>query len=192
MTNKQNDKTAGITAGMRAILLDWLLQVQMKLNVRAHTWFLSVDVLDRFLSQDSVSRKHLQLVGCACFLIACKYEEDVVEVFAADLVYWANNSFELISLLEMEKKVLKAIDYWLGRPTLPEIVEIMRPGVPLTQVIVKTLATAVMSIESLTFLNSDLILAALGEKSPAKEFLDSCSTWSQRYRGLEGARFRFD
>ena len=39
------------------------------------TSFLTVNLIDRFLSKQSVVRKKLQLVGLVSMLLACKYEE---------------------------------------------------------------------------------------------------------------------
>ena len=39
------------------------------------TLFLTVNLIDRFLSKQSVVRKKLQLVGLVSMLLACKYEE---------------------------------------------------------------------------------------------------------------------
>mgnify|MGYP001811161153 CR=1 FL=1 len=39
------------------------------------TLYLTVNLIDRFLEQKQVTRKHLQLVGVTAMLIASKYEE---------------------------------------------------------------------------------------------------------------------
>ena len=64
-----------ITAKMRGILIDWLIDVHAKFNLEANTLFITVNVIDRFLSKEKIQRKQLQLVGIAAMLIACKFEE---------------------------------------------------------------------------------------------------------------------
>ena len=49
------------------------------------TLFLTVNLIDRFLSQQAVVRKKLQLVGLVAMLLACKYEEVSVPV-VGDLI----------------------------------------------------------------------------------------------------------
>merc|ERR1719253_1066438 len=47
----------------RAALVDWLVDVHLKLRHRSETLFLAVDVIDRYLSLVPVTRGKLQLVG---------------------------------------------------------------------------------------------------------------------------------
>jgi cyclin B len=60
---------------MRAVLIDWLVDVHYKFKLLPETIFLTVNLIDRFLEKVSISRKKLQLVGVACMFIASKYEE---------------------------------------------------------------------------------------------------------------------
>lgn len=60
---------------MRAILVDWLIDVHMTFNLMPESLYLTVNIMDRYLSMEAISRKQLQLVGISSMLIACKYEE---------------------------------------------------------------------------------------------------------------------
>uniref|UniRef100_A0A669DV88 Cyclin B2 n=1 Tax=Oreochromis niloticus TaxID=8128 RepID=A0A669DV88_ORENI len=64
-----------ITDGMRALLIDWLVQVHSRFQLLQETLYLTVAILDRFLQVQPVSRRKLQLVGVTSMLVACKYEE---------------------------------------------------------------------------------------------------------------------
>ena len=68
-------KQPDITPGMRAILIDWLVEVADEYNLRLQTLYLTVSYVDRFLSKMSVLRNKLQLVGAASMLVAAKFEE---------------------------------------------------------------------------------------------------------------------
>ncbi len=59
-----------ITASMRHILVDWLVEVAEEYKLHRETLFLSVNYIDRFLSQMSVLRGKLQLVGAASMFLA--------------------------------------------------------------------------------------------------------------------------
>ena len=48
---------------MRAILIDWLVEVHQKFKLLPDTLFLTVNIIDRFLQKKSVTRKNLQLVS---------------------------------------------------------------------------------------------------------------------------------
>lgn len=56
---------------MRAILLDWMMDVCEAYNLHRETLYLSIDYLDRFLSAEENLRKtHLQLLGqCITYFI---------------------------------------------------------------------------------------------------------------------------
>lgn len=71
MENRQQD----MTPHMRAILVDWLVEVAMEYRLCSDTLHLTVALLDRFLSAVPVSRDQLQLAGIACMWAAAKYEE---------------------------------------------------------------------------------------------------------------------
>lgn len=64
-----------INAKMRSILVDWLIEVHRKFELMPETLYLTLNIVDRFLSMKAVSRKELQLVGISSMLIASKYEE---------------------------------------------------------------------------------------------------------------------
>jgi hypothetical protein len=65
-----------VTPRMRAILLDWLMEVAAVYHLRRVTYYLSVDYFDRFLSiRPDIPKSLLQLVGITCLYIAAKVEE---------------------------------------------------------------------------------------------------------------------
>jgi cyclin B len=70
MTNQTeiNDK-------MRAILIDWLIEVHYKFKLQEETLFICITLLDRYLEKINISKSRLQLVGVTALSIACKYEE---------------------------------------------------------------------------------------------------------------------
>ena len=63
-------KQTDISPQMRTILIDWLVEVGEEYKLHDETLHLAVNYIDRFLSQMSVLRGKLQLVGTACMFIA--------------------------------------------------------------------------------------------------------------------------
>lgn len=63
-----------ITEHMRAVLLNWLIDVHIKYKLQPETLFVAVHLLDAYLSKRVVSRTQLQLVGITSLWIAAKYE----------------------------------------------------------------------------------------------------------------------
>lgn len=63
-------KQMDITANMRWILVDWLVEVAEEYTLHVETLYLAVSYIDRFLSHMSVKRDKLQLVGTTAMFIA--------------------------------------------------------------------------------------------------------------------------
>ena len=60
---------------MRAILVDWLIEVADEFQLHPDTLYLAVSYTDRYLSVVSVPRSKLQLVGTTSLYLAAKLEE---------------------------------------------------------------------------------------------------------------------
>ncbi|XP_010514789.1 PREDICTED: cyclin-B2-1-like [Camelina sativa] len=101
---------------MRAILIDWLIEVHDKFDLMNETLFLTVNLIDRFLSKQAVMRKKLQLVGLVALLLACKYEEVSVPV-VEDLVLISDKAYTREDVLEMEKAMLSTLQFNISLPT---------------------------------------------------------------------------
>ncbi|XP_016318948.1 G2/mitotic-specific cyclin-B2-like [Sinocyclocheilus anshuiensis] len=104
-----------INGRMRALLVDWLIQVHSRFQLLQETLYMTVAVLDRFLQVQPVTRKKLQLVGVTAMLIACKYEEMYVPM-VGDFAYIADDAFTKAQIREMEMLVLSELNFELGRP----------------------------------------------------------------------------
>ncbi|KAM6341725.1 cyclin-A1 [Podargus strigoides] len=109
-------KQPDITTGMRAILVDWLVEVGEEYKLRTETLYLAVNFLDRFLSCMSVLRGKLQLVGTAAILLAAKYEE-IYPPEVDEFVYITDDAYTKKQLLKMEQLLLKVLAFDLTAPT---------------------------------------------------------------------------
>ncbi|KAK9990016.1 hypothetical protein SO802_025001 [Lithocarpus litseifolius] len=105
-----------INERMRAILIDWLIEVHDKFELMKETLFLTVNLIDRFLSKQSVVRKKLQLVGLVAMLLACKYEEVSVPV-VGDLILISDKAYTRKEVLEMESLMLNTLQFNMSVPT---------------------------------------------------------------------------
>ncbi|TVU34144.1 hypothetical protein EJB05_15973, partial [Eragrostis curvula] len=135
-----------VNPSMRAILIDWLVEVAEEYRLVPDTLYLTVNYIDRYLSGNEINRQRLQLLGVACMLIAAKYEEicaPQVEEFcyitdntyfrdeACDILLVTSNyylfyysyrfllSLQLIheQILEMEASVLSYLKFEMTAPT---------------------------------------------------------------------------
>ncbi|KAK1439242.1 hypothetical protein QVD17_05058 [Tagetes erecta] len=112
MLTQQSD----INERMRAILIDWLIEVHHKFDLQHETLFLTVNLIDRFLAKQNVVRKKLQLVGLVAMLLACKYEEVSVPV-VDDLIFISDKAYSRSEILEMEKLMLNTLEFNMSVPT---------------------------------------------------------------------------
>ncbi|XVF16012.1 hypothetical protein REPUB_Repub09cG0205300 [Reevesia pubescens] len=105
-----------INEKMRAILIDWLIEVHDKFDLMGETLFLTVNLIDRFLSLQTVVRRKLQLVGLVATLLACKYEEVSVPV-VGDLILISDKAYSRKEVLEMERLMLNTLQFNMSFPT---------------------------------------------------------------------------
>ncbi|CAM4670073.1 G2/mitotic-specific cyclin-B1 [Lepidochelys kempii] len=104
-----------VTGNMRAILIDWLVQVQMKFRLLSETMYMTAAIIDRFLQDNSVPKKMLQLVGVTAMFIASKYEE-MYPPEIGDFAFVTDHTYTKYQIKQMERKILQALDFALGRP----------------------------------------------------------------------------
>lgn len=110
------DSQPDINEKMRSILVDWLIEVHYKFELRQETLYLTINIIDRFLSMKVVPRKELQLVGIASMLIACKYEE-IWAPEVNDFVQISDKAYVREQVLAMEKAILGKLEWYLTVPT---------------------------------------------------------------------------
>ena len=100
---------------MRAVLMDWLVQVHHRFNLLPETLFLCVNYIDRFLSVKVVSLGKLQLVGATAIFIAAKYEE-INCPSVQEIVYMVDGGYSVDEILKAERFMLTMLQFELGFP----------------------------------------------------------------------------
>lgn len=105
-----------INCKMRAILIDWIVEVHLKFKLADPTLYLTCHIIDRFCMQENVHRSKLQLVGVTALLIACKYEE-IYPTEVRDCVYITDHAYTREEVLEMEQMILRRLKFEISVPT---------------------------------------------------------------------------
>lgn len=102
----------GIQPRMRAILLDWLIEVCEVYKQRRETFYLAVDYLDRYLTNvsHSVLKNHLQLIGITCLFIAAKVEE-IYPPKINDFAYVTDGACAEEDILRQELLILSTLQW---------------------------------------------------------------------------------
>ena len=111
---KNTQKT--INQKMRAILIDWIVDVHKKYKLKPETLYLTVNIIDRFLSKQNVTTIKLQLVGVVSLLIASKYE-DIHPPLVKDLADITDGAYVPNQLITMENQILSCLNFDLFYPT---------------------------------------------------------------------------
>jgi len=109
-------KQIDVNEKMRAILVDWLLDVHLKFRLLPETLYLTINIIDRFLGIKCISREKLQLVGVTAMFIASKYEE-IYPPECNDFVYISANAYNRDEVLQMEQCILNTLSFHLTAPT---------------------------------------------------------------------------
>lgn len=113
-----------LTASSRAVLVDWLVEVSVTFNLRMSTLFLSIRLLDSYMTlvKGSVPKRLLQLVGATAMMIASKFEE-VTPPDLQDFIYVAADAYTKDQFLRMEVQMLTVLDFRMATPTAAHFVE---------------------------------------------------------------------
>ncbi|XP_069565971.1 G1/S-specific cyclin-E1 [Brachyistius frenatus] len=102
---------------MRAVLLDWLMEVSEVYKLHRETYHLAQDYFDRFMAtQRNVFKSTLQLIGITCLFISAKVEEmypPKVHQFA----YVTDEACSEDEILSMEIIIMKELKWSLSPQT---------------------------------------------------------------------------
>lgn len=101
---------------MRTILIDWINEVHYQFKLEIDTYHMTVSIIDRYLQLvPETQKKELQLVGVTAMFIASKYEE-LFPPEIGDFAYITDDTYKKKQILDMEKKIVKVLDFHLGKP----------------------------------------------------------------------------
>ncbi|KAG9160263.1 hypothetical protein Leryth_025277, partial [Lithospermum erythrorhizon] len=112
------DSHPEISKRMRAIRIDWLVEVHKKIELNQETLYPTINILDRYLAKKTTLRIELQLVGLGSMLIASKYEE-IWAPEVNDFVCISDRAYSHEQVLVMEKRILGELEWYLTVPTPP-------------------------------------------------------------------------
>ncbi|KAJ0247941.1 putative cyclin-B3-1 [Hirschfeldia incana] len=100
----------------RGILINWLIEVHFKFHLMHETLYLTMNLLDRYLSQVPVQKNEMQLIGLTALLLASKYE-DYWHPRIKDLISISAECYTRQQILGMERIMLKQLKFRLNEAT---------------------------------------------------------------------------
>nr|XP_020461560.1 G1/S-specific cyclin-E1 [Monopterus albus]XP_020461561.1 G1/S-specific cyclin-E1 [Monopterus albus] len=102
---------------MRAVLLDWLMEVSEVYKLHRETYHLAQDYFDRFMAtQRNVFKSTLQLIGITCLFIAAKIEE-MYPPKVYQFAYVTDDACTEDEILSMELIIMKELKWSLSPQT---------------------------------------------------------------------------
>jgi cyclin A len=101
---------------MRAVLIDWLVDVAEEYKLVTETLYLTVAYIDRFLSVRCIDPPQLQLLGITSMCIASKFEE----IFPPPVEKYSDitdNGCSAQDIVDAELQILRTLNFHLAVPT---------------------------------------------------------------------------
>jgi len=92
-----------VTSKMRAILVDWIVEVHFLLGFKPETLHLTVSIVDRYGGAHQLLREKLQLVGVTALLMACKANNERNTPLPTYLAYLTANAYTATEVVTMEQ-----------------------------------------------------------------------------------------
>ena len=113
-----------IKESMRCILIDWIISIQNKFFMKKNTLFLTINLIDRYLSKKSIHRTKFQLLGVSSLFIACKYEE-IYTKNINQFVELTARAFDKNEILDMEKTIIDLVEFNLDLPLSDDFFDLL-------------------------------------------------------------------
>ncbi|KAJ3698022.1 hypothetical protein LUZ61_001727 [Rhynchospora tenuis] len=105
---------SSITPGVRASLVNLIVEVHQKLRLSPETLHLTVSIFDRFISKETVPMEEAKLVGTCALLIASTYEvfDPLLELY--DLTDIWMPRYSMSDIRRMKERILKRLELSLN------------------------------------------------------------------------------
>lgn len=149
---------------MRALLIDWMVEVQESFELNHETLYLAVKLVDLYLTKMTVGKETLQLLGAASLFISSKFDERIPPM-VEDFLYICDGAYTQRDLIRMEMNVLKVVNFDLGIPLsyrfLRRYARCAKVSMPTLTLARYILEYSLMDYSMITFSDSKMAAAAL-------------------------------
>ena len=113
-----------ITERMRVKMIDWMIEVLTNYKCEESTYFLSVNLMDRYfkLCNKTLKPEDLHLIGICCMFISSKFCDIYPIKLKIVCEKISHNKFSSEEIKNMEDEIVKTLNYNLLKPTAWEFV----------------------------------------------------------------------
>eukprot|EP00357_Protocruzia_adherens_P000031 CAMPEP_0115021702 /NCGR_PEP_ID=MMETSP0216-20121206/31065_1 /TAXON_ID=223996 /ORGANISM="Protocruzia adherens, Strain Boccale" /LENGTH=313 /DNA_ID=CAMNT_0002394151 /DNA_START=545 /DNA_END=1483 /DNA_ORIENTATION=- len=114
-----------ITAGLRAKMVDWMIEVLTSFKCSEETFFLAVNIMDRYLkkNKERMTARDLHLIGVASMFLATKFEDIYPIRLKEFFVDVGHKRLPKEEIKECEARMFKTLEYNLCTATVLEYIE---------------------------------------------------------------------
>ena len=99
----------------RRTLVEWLVNIHQELDLIPETLFLAVNLMDRYLSKESIKLNKFRLIGIAALFVATKMEEHKVPSLE-EVLEAMDGQYSEDEIIESERSILVTLRHRLGWP----------------------------------------------------------------------------
>ena len=113
-----------INPNMRAVLIDWLIDLNRKLNFQEETLINAIYIMDSYLSKKFIKKIYFQLLGVTSLMISSKINEIYLRPLSvySDMI---DNAYLAEEIKIMEKDILNILEFNLLVPSPLKFYEII-------------------------------------------------------------------
>ena len=111
------DETNEISPEMRAMVVDWLLEVHQIFHFQEKCLFTTIQIIDKYLSKKNIGIEQFQLLSLTALNIASKQEE-VEYPILDNFITISKNTITKKEMIDMENNVISTINFEILSPTI--------------------------------------------------------------------------
>ncbi|XP_013203745.1 G2/mitotic-specific cyclin-B3 [Microtus ochrogaster] len=116
IVGKYMERQLELTSTMRAIVVDWLVEVQSSFQMSNETLHLAVKLMDCYLMKAQCKKDNLQFLGSTVYMIAVKFEESYLPSLK-EFLCTCEDPYEPRDMTSLEMKILKTLNFDINIPT---------------------------------------------------------------------------
>lgn len=113
-----------INPNMRVVLIDWIIDINRKLNFQEDTLINAIYIMDLYLSKKFIKKIYFQLLGVTSLMISSKINEIYLRPLS-DYSDMTDNAYHVEEIKIMEKDILNELEFNLLIPSPLSFYEII-------------------------------------------------------------------
>jgi hypothetical protein len=115
-----------ISAEVRSRMIDWMIEVLTNFKCDDQTFFISVNLMDRYLkwTAQPLAVSELHILGVTCMFIASKFEDIYSLKMKTMHEKIAHEKLQIKDIKKFELDILRTIDYKIHAPTILDFLKV--------------------------------------------------------------------